>query len=114
MSQSRQALVARALMELMADGGAGQAPSAEDAATADAEVEPLLSDLATRNIWQWGDPDQIDDDAFIHLAKLLANSIAVGVGGKPSDENVRLLAESRLRELKPVILSGQPQRVEYF
>lgn len=112
MTQSRENLVLRALVEL-AVVGSGQAASAEDAARVNVEIEPLMADLASRNIWQWGNPDQIDDDAFIHLAKLLANSVAAPFG-KPQDENVRLLSESRLRELKQVFLSGEPQRVDYF
>lgn len=110
--QTRQALVLRALQELGVVG-AGHAASAEDAKLADNEVEPMFSNLAHREIWQWGDPDQIEDNAFLHLAKWLANSVARPFGAAP-DENVRLLAEQNLRELKPVFLSGQPQQTSYF
>lgn len=112
MTQSREKLVARALYELGVPGG-GRTAEAADVQVANDALEPLLSDLSTREIWQWGDPDVIDDDAFLHLAKLLANSIGQGFG-VPPDERIRMLAEQRLRELKPVVLSGQPQHASYF
>lgn len=112
MSRSREQLVARALNRLGVIGS-GQIPEAEDAKVVDDVIEPILSDLATRDIWQWGDPDVIDDDAFEHLAKLLANAVARNFGAQ-EDEQQRLLVEARLRELKPVFLSGQPQQTEYF
>lgn len=110
--QTRQALVLRALIEFKAVG-AGQAPAAEDAKAVDDEVQPMFANLASREIFQWGDPDQIDDEAFIHLAKWLANSVASAFGATP-DENVRLLAEQSLRQLQPIIRSGQPLAVDYF
>lgn len=110
--KTRQELVLRALQELGVVG-AGRSASAEDAKLVDNEVDPMFDNLALREVWQWGDPDQIDDSAFTNLAKWLANSVARPFGAAP-DENVRLLAEQNLRELKPVFLSGQPQRTEYF
>lgn len=110
--KSREQLVNRALRKLGVLA-AGQAAEAEDYSAVDDTVESVMSDLASRNIWQWGDPDQIDEDAFEHLADLLANSNAKDFGAQP-DETARLLAESRLRQLSQTFLSGQPQAVEYF
>lgn len=110
--KSREELVNRALEELGVIA-AGQAAEPEDAILIDREIEPILSDLATRQVYHWGDPDNIDDDAFVHLAVLLANSRARSFGTVP-DERVRLMAEGRLRQLELVTLSGQPQQVEYF
>lgn len=110
--QSRQALVKRALQKLKVLA-AGQTPSAEDAELVDDEIVPVLSDLSKRGIYPFGDPDQIEDDAFVHLAGILANSVA-GDFGRDSDENVRLMAEARLRELYAETLSGQPLKVDYF
>jgi hypothetical protein len=89
--QSRQALVKRALRKLKVLA-AGQTPSAEDAKLVD---------------------DEIEDDAFVHLAEILANSVA-GDFVRDSDENVRLMAEARLRELYAETLSGQTLKVEYY
>src|SRR5690242_15539895 len=105
MSQSREALVARALHKLGVIG-AGQSGSAEDTQLVNGTVDTVLSDLASRNIYQWGDPDQIDDDAFEHLAELIAEANARDFGADRNEQN-RLLAESRLRQLQPTLLSGQ-------
>lgn len=112
MAKSRQALINRALEELGVVS-AGQTPSDEDVAVIESEIDPVMSDLATRNIWQWGDPDEFEDDAFIHLAKLVAYSKARVFGVTP-DETTRLMSESRLRQLNLSVLSGQRQTAEYF
>lgn len=110
--KSRQQLISRALEELGVVG-AGQTASAEDTATIDEAIEPVMSDLATRNIYAWGDPDEYDEDAFEHLAVLLANAKSRPYGLVPSEET-RLLAERRLRQLNLYVLSGQPQVVDYY
>ena len=110
--KSRQQLVLRALQYLKVVG-AGQTASAEDAKAIDDEVEPIMADLATRNIWQWGDPDQIADEAFVHLAIIIGNSRASEFGMTP-DEGVRLLAEARLRDLQQTVDAGDPICAEYF
>jgi hypothetical protein len=112
MTKTRNELVIRALKELGVVGS-GQTAEAEDFDEIDKAVEPVMSDLATRDIWVWGDPDQYDDDAFDHLAVLLANARARAFGAQP-DEQKRLMAELRLRGLKPTILSGRTQEIEYF
>lgn len=112
MTKTRAELVTEALKELGAVG-AGQAPAAEDQQTIDQVVEPVLADLAQRNIYSFGDINSIEDEAFLHLAKILANEKARSFGQEP-DEGKRLLSEKRLRELQPVVLSGQPQQVDYY
>ncbi len=112
MTKTREDLVTRALSKLGAIG-AGQTPSAEDAAVVDGVVEPVMDDLASRGIYSWGDPDELDDDAFEHLAQVLSVAVARDFG-LPSDEMARLAAESRLRQLNPTVLSGQPQTTEYY
>ena len=110
--KSREQLVLRALQELKVVG-AGQQPAAEDAKIVDDEIPPVMGDLARRDIYYWGDPDQIDDDSFVHLAIILANSVRVPFGQTP-DETVRLLAEQRLRSINAQTLSGRAQTAEYF
>lgn len=109
---SREQLVFLALEELGVPG-AGQTPSAEDAATVNNKLNSVMDDLAERGIWTWGDPDQIADAAAIHIAVCLAQASSRSFG-QPKDENARLLAESRLRQLNILTLSGQPQQTEYF
>lgn len=110
--KSREQLVARALQKLKVLA-AGQTPSAEDAKVVDDEVVPVLSDLSKREIYPFGDPDQIEDDAFVHLADILANSVAADFGRDQSEE-LRLMAEMRLRQLTAQTLSGQSLQVDYY
>lgn len=112
MSYTREALVLLALEELGVPG-AGQTPSAEDKATVDNKLNSVMDDLALRNIYAWGNPDDIDDAAAIHLAKIMAQASARSFGQAP-DETVRLLAEGRLRGLKQSIATGQAQTSDYF
>lgn len=110
--KTREELVKQALKEIKVVA-AGQTPSAEDAQTVDEALVPVLSDLSKRNVYPFGDPDQIEDDAFMHLAVILGNSVA-GQFGQQQSEEIRLLSESRLRQLYAEQLSGQPVVVEYF
>jgi hypothetical protein len=110
--KTRAQLVSRALQKLGVIG-AGQSPSAEDSTIVDDEIVPVMSDLSARGIYAWGDPDEIDDEAFVHIADILSNSVAQDFG-KPQDEAKQLMAEKRLRALQPVSLSGQNQITEYF
>lgn len=112
MTKTRQQLVTRALQKLSVLA-AGQTASAEDAQLVLDEIPPVMDDLAQRDIFSWGDPDQIEDAAFVHLADILANSVAADFG-KPQDETLRLTAEKRLRALRLSMLSGQQQTAEYF
>lgn len=112
MSKTREELVERVLIELGV-ASAGQVANAEDSAIIDAAIEPVLSDLSARGIYSFGDPDSYDDEAFDQLAMCIANSRAKAFGGQYSEET-RRVAESRLRLLTQVYLSGQPVRVEYF
>lgn len=110
--KSRQQLIERALEEVGVKA-AGVTPDAEDVAVIENEIDPVMSDLSTRDVYQWGDPDEFDEDAFVHLALILANSKARVFGGA-YDEGVRLRCEARLRNLQPILLSGQAQSVDYY
>lgn len=110
--KTREELVKQALKEIKVVA-AGQTPSAEDAQTVDDVVVPVLSDLSKRNVYPFGSPDQIEDDAFVHLSIILGNAVATQFG-MPYDDGLRLMAESRLRQLYAEQLSGQPVVVDYF
>lgn len=112
MAYSREALVLLALEELGVPG-AGQTPSAEDKDTIDRKLNSVMDDLAMRNVWVWGDPDQIEDAAAIHLAKIMAHASARSFGQAPNEAD-RLYSEGRLRELRPYIDAGDPIVGEYF
>lgn len=110
--KSREQLIRRALQELNVLA-AGQAPSAEDTQVVSNEIDPVLSDLAKRGIYPSSGSDQVEDDAFVHVAVILANSVAGSFGATSSDD-VRLQAERRLRMLLAEALSYQPLQVDYF
>lgn len=110
--KTREELISRALNKLGVIG-AGQAPAAEDMALLNDAIVPLLSDLAARSVYGLGDPDNIEDAPFEHLATLLANATARDFG-KNEDETVRALAEQRLRAIRDPMLSYQPQTVDYY
>ena len=112
MAKTRAMLVTRALEKLRVVGS-GQTASAEDTQLVDKVVEPLMEDLSSRGIFAWGDENDLAENAFEHLAELLANATA-GDFGKAASEQTRMLAEGRLRLLNGLAYSGQPQRTEYF
>lgn len=112
MTYTRQGLIALALEE-MGVPGAGQTASAEDTQTVDRKLNAVMADLALRDIYQWGDPDQIPDETALHLAVILAEASAMSFG-LPKDEQKRLVAEARVRALQPQIASGQRMTAEYF
>lgn len=112
MAYSREQLVLLALEELGVPG-AGQTPSAEDKATIDNKLNSVMDDLALRNIFTWGDPDQTPDAAAVHLAVIMAHASARTFGQAP-DEGRRLLAEQRLTGLRQTLVSGQPQVIEWY
>lgn len=112
MTKTREQLIDRALIELGVVA-AGQVANAEDSAIVSAEIDPVMSDLASRNVYNYGDPDIFEDDAFTHLAVCLANSCARSFGMDAS-EQTRLMAEARLRQLSPGMLTYQVLAVDYF
>lgn len=110
--KTREDLVKRALQKLHVLA-AGQAASAEDNQLVDDALGPVLSSLSSRNIYPYGDPDQIEEDAFEHLADLLAYATA-GDFGRTPDRAKRIEAETLLREISAETLSYQPAKAEYF
>lgn len=109
---SREQLVRRALRELGVLA-AGQSPSAEDYEAVNGDVEPVFADLARRQVWPYGDPDVIADEALIHLAIILANSTAAQFG-QAADDGRRIYAETRLKELKSNVDAGDPIEAAYY
>lgn len=106
---SKQQLIQRALQK----NGVAEPAAAADVALVDAVIPPVMDSLASRGIYQWGDPDEYDPGASEYLAGLLANATARDFG-LAFDPQLESYLEGRLRQLEPVILSGQPQRAEYF
>ena len=94
--KTRDALVAEALTELFADGGAGQSPDAEDRDAVDRKVDGLIEELAARGIVTVANDEQIPPEWFGPLAELLANECAPRFG-RPKSTALREDAEARLK-----------------
>jgi len=99
--------------------GAGQTASAEDTLVASTVFRPLLEELAAIDVIYIA-VDPTDDDAqdipeevFLPLSKLLANEIAPHFGA-PYDTGIRELMLQRLRRLTHSPSYGQTQQAEYY
>jgi hypothetical protein len=106
-------LVTRVLEKLKIVGS-GQTGSAEDALLVDKVIDPVMSSLATRQIFSWGDEDELPDEAFEHLADCVAFACAGDFGKSYGDRSARLGFEHDLRQLDLYALSGQHQVAEYY
>ena len=104
--KTRDALVAEALTELFADGGAGQSPDAEDRDAVDRKVDGLLEELSARGIVTVANDAEIPPEWFGPLAELLANECAPRFG-RPKNTALREDAEARLK----VMTRGSPRRL---
>lgn len=112
-NRTRAQLVTRALQKLKVVGS-GQTASAEDSQLVDDVVGPVLQSLSRRAIFQWGDEDDLPEEAFEHLADCVAHAAAPDFGKSYGDDAALRGFERRLRELEPYALSGQRQTTEYF
>jgi hypothetical protein len=116
MPKTRAELVDEALTRLGALS-AGQEPGAEDYAYVDGKVEPMLSDLAARDI-AYASPSSIPDEAFDHLGAVLAYR-AKDYFGVVGDEAASMLQSASLAERNLQFLSRgrttrQRVQAEYF
>ncbi len=110
---TREQLVARALEKLKVVG-AGQTASTAVTQRVNAVVKPVMSSLAVREIFAWGDEDELPDEAFEHLADCVAHAAAGDFGKVYGTREDRLAFERDLRALNLYALSGQRQTAEYF
>lgn len=99
--------------------GAGQTASAEDTLVAKTAFRPLLEELAATDVVYIA-VDPTDDDAedipeeyFLPLSKLLANEIAPHFGAA-YDEGLRQMLLMRMRRIAHSGPYGVTQQAEYF
>lgn len=116
MPKTRAELVDEALTRLGALS-AGQEPGAEDYAYADGKVEPMLADLAARDI-TYASPSSIPDEAFDHLGAVLAWRCKdyFGVVGDEASTlgQTAQLAERNLQYLSRGKTTRQRVQADYF
>jgi hypothetical protein len=106
--RTRDQLIDEALVNLFADGGAGQAPDAESQATVDRKVDGLFAELRAREICTVVNDQQIPPEWFNPLAELLANECATAFGAQKSVA-LREDAMARLKDMarnEPMRLLG--------
>lgn len=90
-----------------------QQPSVEDLDTIGQYVGPLLAQLAEDEIAYISDSDEIPDQYFLHVARLLAN-VAGPRFGSPMNEAARVSDEMALRRLTASRPTYEVQTAEYF
>lgn len=112
MSKTREQLINRVLKEVGAIGE-GETGSASDVAAVEDDLDPVLKQLAVREVYPVPEYDLIDDEAFVPLAVLIAASVGRVFGETPSSERI-LLAESQLRELWNPTVGQDPMEPNYF
>lgn len=111
MAITRTDLKTRAAMELGVLVS-GQTLEAEDAATIESLVDPLLAQLAADRV-AFIDPDDIEPALFLPAARLLANEAAPSFSQQRS-EQVRILNEQLIRRLSSPEITDEPAQVKFY
>jgi hypothetical protein len=114
MSKTQSELITKAL-SLINVVGAGQSPSAEDVATVEAVIEPLLAELSANGVVYVADSDAIDDSIFLPLARRLALEVAPDFDFTINDIDAAITrAENRLRRLNATQPTEEAQQATYY
>lgn len=113
MAKTSTDLATRAL-QILGTVSAGQAVAPEDLLLAEAQVEPLLAQLAQLGEIYFGEPDAIDDAAFLPLARRLALELAPDFGLPAPDIATVRAADAELRRLGWRVPTDHPVRADYF
>lgn len=97
---------------------AGQSLANEDRVSIDDEVDAVCADLASREVYDVTDDEDIPGDAFVWLADVLAVVCAPDFGmseqGLASKGISRAQAEMMLRTIKSSRPTYAPVRADYF
>jgi hypothetical protein len=90
-----------------------QTPEAEDLATIDTYVDPLLAQLDRDEIVHIPDANEIPVEFFLPLVRLLANNAGPRFG-QPMSEQVKMADERTLRILAASRPTYEPMEGQYF
>jgi len=96
-SKTRDQLIHRALKNIGIIE-AGESPAAEDYASVDDLVDPLIATLAADEVYYLGDTDEIPLDVYLPLSRLLGNAAGPDFG-YPFNEDAKRMDEAILRRL---------------
>ena len=91
----------------------GEAPSPEDYATVDDLIDPLIAQLAADEIIYISDPDAIELEYYLPLARLLGNAAGPDFGSA-INEQAKAIDEQILRRLSATEPTFETLKVEYF
>lgn len=112
LSKTRDQLIERALKSigvLMP----GESPAAEDSATVDGLIDPLIAQLAADGIAYISDDDAIELALFLPLARLLANAAGPDFGS-PVNQEAKAMDEQILRRLTSGKPTFETMKTDYF
>lgn len=112
LSKTRTQLIERAAKDLGIIEP-GETLSTEDRDTFDGLVDPLIAQLAAERIVYIQDDEQIENEYFLPLARLLANMAGPDFGS-PINEAAKAQDERVLRRLSTAIASTATLRAVYF
>lgn len=91
----------------------GEALSAEDDATFDGLIDPLIAQLAADDVIFIQDVEEIELELFLPLARLLAN-VAGPDFGSPINEDAKRADEAVLRRLSAAKPTYEALKVDFF
>lgn len=112
MPKTQADLVNRALA-LLAVFGEGETPSDDDIERVNKLVAPSLAMLSSENVTQINNPEAIEDDVFLPLARFLANEAAPEFS-RPYSDDARALAVMQINRVVAVKVHAQPLATDYF
>lgn len=111
-TKTRRQLVDEALSNLGVLA-AGQTASDEDVALVDAQIGPFVAQLTKDQIVYIGNPEEIDEEIFIPLGRLLANVCGPKYGSAINRE-AKFADEAELRRINATRPTYETLRAMYF
>jgi hypothetical protein len=110
--KTRDQLIYRALKNL-GQVEPGEAAAPEDYSAVDDLVDPLIAQLAFDNIYYISDPDEIENEIYLPLARLLAN-VAGPDFGSAMNEEAKQVDEALLKKMAATKPSYLVARGQFF
>lgn len=95
--KTRDQLIYRALKNL-GQVEPGEAPAAEDYAAVDDLVDPLIAQLAQDGIYYIANADEIENEVYLPLGRLLANAAGPDFGS-PINQEAKQIDEALLKKM---------------
>lgn len=110
--KTRDQLITRALKNIGIIES-GEAPSAEDYASVDDLIDPLIAQLSADGIVYIADPDEIELEFYLPLARILGN-IAGPDFGSAINEDAKTRDENILRRIEATKPTFETVKAKYY